>query len=105
MGRSASALIICHLQRHVLALYRHVLRKARAVEDTSLAADIRQRAREQLERCVPLLRSRCQPPHTQGCRHRDVDKLDLTLIEHLMRRGKRQLDLVTSGSVSGIQQT
>lgn len=36
------------------------------------------------------------------CRYREVDKKNYQLVEHLMRKGARQLELATDKNVSGI---
>lgn len=41
----------------------------------------------------------CRP----ACRrHRDIDRKDILLIEHLIRKGRRQLELLSSASVTGV---
>ena len=37
------------------------------------------------------------------CRYRGVDRKNFQLIEHLLRKGKKQLDLATSVNVSRIK--
>ncbi|PRW33837.1 heat repeat [Chlorella sorokiniana] len=71
------------LQRQVLSLYRSSLRAARAkpgASGDSLAA----MARSEIEK------------------HRDIDRKDILLIEHLIRKGRRQLELLSSASVTGV---
>lgn len=52
------------LQRHVLALYRTVIRKSRNVPDPSLAADVRRHARDEIDKYVDLVFVCCKadPP-------------------------------------------
>ena len=66
------------------------------------------RARALRGKAAPLLWSRlhcASRPDRSLHRHRLVDKLDLTLIEHLLRRGAKQLEMATSGSVSAIHRS
>lgn len=70
-------------QRQVLSLYRTVLRTARGKD---LQADpIANFARTEFER------------------HRQVDKKNYQLIEHLMRKAKRQLAMVQQKEVTGVK--
>lgn len=68
------------LQRQVLSLYRNALRAAR---------------RQELEQRVGIeTHARCEFD-----KYRNADKRNYQLIEHLIRRGKRQLEiLATSGT-------
>ncbi|KAL4436767.1 hypothetical protein ABPG75_003906 [Micractinium tetrahymenae] len=72
------------LQRQVLSLYRSVLRVSRAKEQAggeSLAAY----ARQELDS------------------NRGIDRKDIQRIEHLIRKGRRQLDLFQASEVTGIR--
>ncbi|KAL0019605.1 hypothetical protein WJX79_010971 [Trebouxia sp. C0005] len=71
------------LQRQVLSLYRTVLRTARG---KGLQAD-------------PIARF----ARTEFERHRQVDKKNYQLIEHLMRKAKRQLAMVQQKEVTGVK--
>ncbi|KAL4423286.1 hypothetical protein ABPG77_004555 [Micractinium sp. CCAP 211/92] len=72
------------LQRQVLSLYRSALRVSRNKElagGDSIAAY----AREELDR------------------NRGIDRKDILRIEHLIRKGRRQLDLFRASEVTGIR--
>ncbi|KAL3142548.1 hypothetical protein ABBQ38_002870 [Trebouxia sp. C0009 RCD-2024] len=71
------------LQRQVLSLYRTVLRTARAKGQE--ADPIVKFARAEFER------------------YRQVDRKNYQLIEHLMRKAKRQLSLVEQKQVTGVK--
>ncbi|DBA90983.1 hypothetical protein WJX79_010971 [Trebouxia sp. C0005] len=76
------------LQRQVLSLYRTVLRTARG---KGLQAD-------------PIARfARTEFESVTHCRHRQVDKKNYQLIEHLMRKAKRQLAMVQQKEVTGVK--
>ncbi|KAI3425979.1 hypothetical protein D9Q98_007947 [Chlorella vulgaris] len=72
------------LQRQVLSLYRSALRISRAKEQQG-SLTIAELARADIER------------------HRAVSRKDIQLIEHLIRRGRRQLDLLGTLEVTGMQ--
>lgn len=72
------------LQRQVLGLYRDVLRAART-KDAEARASIQQYARSEIDS------------------HMNVDRKNHQLIEHLVRKGRRQLDLLRQPSVTGVQ--
>ncbi|KAK9802707.1 hypothetical protein WJX73_009596 [Symbiochloris irregularis] len=67
------------LQRQVFSFYRNVLRVCREQQDTVQASRIQARARQELER------------------YRQADRKDYQRVEYLLRRGKRQLDLASTG--------
>lgn len=102
------------LQKQVLSLYRSALRLAHAKEQRSIAA----LARAEIERCAWLpepahglwlrLSQNCAALQPQDafavpCRYRSVSRKDIQLVEHLLRRGRRQLDLVRAGDVTAVQ--
>jgi succinate dehydrogenase assembly factor 1 len=68
----------------VLAFYRTVVRQTRK-QSAAQRGPIAAYARGEFER------------------HRDVNPKDYQLIEHLVRKGKRQLDMLKEGSVTGVE--
>ncbi|KAK9826020.1 hypothetical protein WJX74_005984 [Apatococcus lobatus] len=79
----AAAPRLTGLQRQVLFFYRRVIRTVRTLPRAE-RGDISRYARNEFER------------------YRDVDKKNYQLVEHLMRKGARQLELATDKNVSGI---
>ncbi|KAK9835189.1 hypothetical protein WJX81_004732 [Elliptochloris bilobata] len=73
---------ISGLQRKVFSLYRSVLRAARS--RGAQQQDIKQYARAELER------------------YRHTEKKNFQLIEHLIRRGTRQVEMLNQPDVSGV---
>lgn len=71
------------LQRQVFSLYRAVLRAARS-KPADQQAVLQQLARREFER------------------YRGVGTRDIQLIEHLLRKGRRQLDVVSRSEVTGL---
>ncbi|KAL4858179.1 hypothetical protein ACK3TF_001671 [Chlorella vulgaris] len=98
------------MQRQVLSLYRCALRISRAKEQQG-SLTIAELARADIER--QGMSSRRQQPAAADavanvlpavlCRHRAVSRKDIQLIEHLIRRGRRQLDLLGTSEVTGMQ--
>ncbi len=41
-------------------------------------------------------------PPAPPSRHRNIDRKDILLIEHLIRKGRRQLELLSSANVTGV---
>lgn len=72
------------LQKQALALYRQVLRAARTKPEDGRAG-IEALARSEFER------------------HRAIARKDFNRIEHLLRRGTRQLDVLKQADVGGVQ--
>ncbi|EFN55735.1 hypothetical protein CHLNCDRAFT_134067 [Chlorella variabilis] len=72
------------LQKQVLSLYRSALRLSRAKEQQGGEA-IAVLARAEIER------------------YRSVSRKDYQLIEHLIRKGKRQLERLQSPEVTGVR--
>jgi succinate dehydrogenase assembly factor 1 len=68
------------LQRDVLHLYRAALRAARRQADEGSRAALREYARSQFDA------------------HRGVAKLDVQLIEHLLRKGHKQIKTLETSS-------
>jgi succinate dehydrogenase assembly factor 1 len=68
-------------QKQALALYRGVLRAARAKPDAAALAAL---GRAEFER------------------HRGVDRRDFARVEALLRRGQRQLSMLSAADVTGI---
>jgi len=54
---------------------------------------------------LTLLRCRFQPCFLGHClrRYRALDRKDIQRIEHLLRKGRRQLDLFKSSEVTGVK--
>ena len=73
------------LQRQVLSLARSVARAAR-VKPPTVRAAVMARLRQEFEA------------------GQAVDRLDVGRIEHLLRKGGRQLELLRSGAVVGVSQ-
>ncbi|KAK9861584.1 hypothetical protein WJX84_006370 [Apatococcus fuscideae] len=71
------------LQRQVLYFYRRVIRTAKTLPQP-VRGETLQYARSEFER------------------YREVDKKNYQLVEHLMRKGGRQLELAKDKNVSGI---
>ena len=67
-------------QFQVLSFYRNVIRTARA-KDPELRAQILQYARLEMEK------------------HRHIERRNVLLVEHYLRKGMKQLEIVQSGSV------
>ena len=82
---SGGARRLSGLQRQVLSLARSVARTAR-VKPPAVRTAIMARLRQELEA------------------GRAVDRLDVGRIEHLLRKGSRQLELLRSGTVVGLTQ-
>ncbi|KAK9817147.1 hypothetical protein WJX72_010302 [[Myrmecia] bisecta] len=72
------------LQRQVLHFYRNVIRTAREARPAE-SQQILQFARAEFER------------------YREVDRKNYQLIEHLLRKGTKQLNLLQSTEVIGVQ--
>jgi succinate dehydrogenase assembly factor 1 len=70
------------IQQQVLSLYRHILRAA-AHHPEPTRSSVRSYAREEFER------------------FRAVSKLDVQRIEHLLRKGSKQLEWLMSPSFQG----
>ena len=71
------------LQRQVLSFYRDVIRVARS-KDPELKSQILQHARNQIEE------------------NKTIERRNVMLVEHLLRKGKRQLEILDNGSIQGI---
>jgi len=88
-------------------LYRTVLRTAR--DKDSQAESIAKFARSEFERYrsaeSALLLTYFKSPwcFCMHCRHRQVDRKNYQLIEHLMRKAKRQLAMVQQKQVTGVK--
>ena len=67
----------------VLSFYRSVIRTARA-KDTDLRDQILRHARQELDK------------------RRGIEKRNVLLIEHYLRKGKKQLEVLQDSSVQGI---
>ncbi|CAL8468008.1 g7546 [Coccomyxa elongata] len=72
------------LQRQVIHLYRRILRHTRT-RSSDERDTIMTHARKEFER------------------YRNVDKKNYQLIEHLLRKGDKQLSLISQSDVSGIR--
>ena len=68
------------LQKQVLSFYRSVLRTARA-KDPDLRDQILQYARLEMEK------------------HRRIERRNVMLVEHYLRKGKKQLEILEHGNV------
>lgn len=73
------------LQKEVFKLYREILRTAQAQTDKAYATTLKQHARSQFDD------------------NREIKKTDIQLIEHLLRKGRRQLELLSDPHTTGIQ--
>ncbi|KXH50828.1 hypothetical protein CSIM01_01677 [Colletotrichum simmondsii] len=82
------------LQREVLALYRQCIREIRKKPEASL--------------CTSFLMCRSAQHHTDQHnrtefeRYITVDKRDFSVVEHLLRKGRRQLETYSSPSIKDI---
>ena len=71
-------------QKQALALYRGVLRAARAKPDATARGALAALGRAEFER------------------HRGVDRRDFARVEALLRRGQRQLGMLSAADVTGV---
>ena len=68
------------LQKQVLSFYRDVIRAARA-KNPELKEQIEQYARLEMEK------------------HRDIERKNVMLVEHYLRKGRKQLKLLQEGTI------
>lgn len=83
LGSPKPTRLTTRARAQVLSFYRSVIRTARA-KDTDLRDQILRHARQELDK------------------RRGIEKRNVLLIEHYLRKGKKQLEVLQDSSVQGI---
>ncbi|KAK1724023.1 uncharacterized protein BDZ83DRAFT_753008 [Colletotrichum acutatum] len=91
------------LQREVLALYRQCIREIRKKPETARPhfQSFARQARTSASSCAAQHHTD-QHIRTEFERYITVDKRDFSVVEHLLRKGRRQLETYSSPSIKDI---